>query len=120
MGLLDNIGGVLKGVLGQEAAAAAPALISAALSKTNLGDLGGIAAQLQQGGLGNQVASWLGGGANLPVSPGQLQSALGDQQVRELAGHLGLPVDEALNMLSAHLPGLIDQASPNGTLPSAS
>jgi len=116
MGLLDSIGGMLKGVLGQEAASAMPALVSAALSKSNLGDLGGIAAQLQQGGLGNQVASWLGSGANLPVSPEQLRSALGNQQVRELASHLGLPVDEALNMLSAHLPNLIDQASPNGTL----
>jgi uncharacterized protein YidB (DUF937 family) len=120
MGLLDNIGGVLKGVLGQDAGGAMPGLISAALAKSNLGDLNGIVAQLQQGGLGSQVASWLGSGSNLPVSADQLRSALGSQQVRELAGHLGLPVDEALNVLSAHLPGLVDQASPNGTLPSGS
>jgi uncharacterized protein YidB (DUF937 family) len=117
MGLLDNLGDMLKGVLGQEAAGAMPALISAALAKTDLGNLNGIVAQLQQGGLGNQVASWLGSGSNLPVSADQLRSALGSQQVRELAGHLGLPVDQALNVLSAHLPGLVDQASPNGTLP---
>jgi uncharacterized protein YidB (DUF937 family) len=36
--------------------------------------------------------------------------------VRELAGHLGLPVDQALAFLSAHLPGMVDQASPNGAL----
>ena len=116
MGLFDNIGDTLKGMLGQEAAAAMPALISAALAKSNLGNLNGIVAQLQQGGLGDQVASWLGSGANLPVSADQLRSALGNQQVRELAGHLGLPVDQALNVLSAHLPNLVDQASPNGTL----
>jgi uncharacterized protein YidB (DUF937 family) len=120
MGLLDNIGGVLKGVLGQDAAGAMPALISAALAKTDLGNLNGIVAQLQQGGLGDQVASWLGSGANLPVSADQLRSALGSQQVRELAGHLGLPVDQALDVLSAHLPNIVDQASPNGTLQSAS
>jgi uncharacterized protein YidB (DUF937 family) len=119
MGLLDDIGGALKGMLGQEAAAAMPNLISAALAKSNLGDLNGLVAKLQQGGLGDQVASWLGNGANLPVSADQLRSALGNQQVRELAGHLGLPVDEALNVLSAHLPNVVDQASPNGTLSSA-
>lgn len=119
MGLLDDIGGALKGVLGQDAGGAMPALISAALAKTGLGNLNGVVAQLQQGGLGDQVASWLGSGANLPVSADQLRSALGSQQVRELAGHLGLPVDQALNVLSAHLPGLVDQASPNGTLPPA-
>ena len=117
MGLLDDIGGALKGVLGQEAGAAMPALISSALAKTDLGNLNGIVAQLQQGGLGQQVASWLGSGTNLPVSADQLQAALGSQQVREIAGHLGLPVDQALNVLSAHLPNLVDQASPNGTLP---
>ncbi len=120
MGLLDDIGGALKGVLGQQASGAMPALISAALAKSNLGDLNGIVAQLQQGGLGGEVASWLGSGANLPVNPDQLRSALGSQQVRELAGHLGLPLDQALNVLSAHLPGLVDQASPNGQLPASS
>jgi uncharacterized protein YidB (DUF937 family) len=120
MALFDDIGGALKGMLGQEAAAAMPALISGALAKTDLGNLGGIVTQLQQGGLGNQVASWLGSGTNMPVSAEQLRGALGNEQVRELAGHLGLPVDAALNVLSAHLPGLVDQASPNGTLPPAS
>ena len=120
MGLLDDIGGALKGMLGQEAAGAMPGLITAALGKTNLGDLGGMVEKLQQGGLGDQVASWLGSGTNMPVSADQLRSALGNQQVRELASHLGLPVDQALNMLSAHLPGLVDQASPNGELPSTS
>jgi uncharacterized protein YidB (DUF937 family) len=117
MGLFDDVAGALKGVLGQsDAAGAMPALISAALAKTDLGNLNGIVAQLQQGGLGSQVGSWLGSGTNLPVSADQLRGALGN----ELAQHLGLPVDAALNVLSAHLPGLVDQASPNGTLSPAS
>jgi uncharacterized protein YidB (DUF937 family) len=103
-------------MFGQAGAGAMPALITEALAKTDLGDLSGIVAKLQQGGLGDQVATWLGSGANLPVSADQLRSALGNQQVRELAQQLGLPVDAALNVLSAHLPNLVDQASPNGTL----
>ena len=58
MGIFDNIvGGTLKGILGQVEAAAVPALISAALAKTNLGNLQGILQQLQQGGLNSPSAA---------------------------------------------------------------
>ena len=72
MGLLDNLG--LGGVLGQVEAAAMPALISAVLAKTNLGNLSGSVNQLQQGGLTTQVQSWLGNGANMPVTADQLRA----------------------------------------------
>jgi uncharacterized protein YidB (DUF937 family) len=118
MGLLDelNLGGTLKGALGQVEAAAAPALINALLAKTQFHDLNGLVAQLQQGGLGPQVQSWLGNGANMPITPDQLKAVLGNAQIQEFARHLGLPVDAALNMLSEHLPNVIDQASKNGQL----
>src|SRR5450755_4017192 len=117
MGLFDSgFGGALKGMLGQVEAAAMPALISAALAKTNLGDLQGMVNKLQQGGLSEQVQSWLGNGANMPVSVDQLRSALGNDQVRQLAAHFGIPVDSALKLLAEHLPTAVDQASPNGKL----
>ena len=37
----------------------------------------------------------------------------------ELAQHFGVSPDAALKLLSEHLPGVIDQASPNGALPSS-
>jgi uncharacterized protein YidB (DUF937 family) len=116
MGLLDDVAGTLKGMLGQAEASAMPALISAALAKTDLGDLNGIVAKLQQGGLGDQVASWLGNGQNLPISPEQIRAALGNHQVQQLAAQFGVPVDAALQLLSQHLPQTVDQASPNGSL----
>jgi uncharacterized protein YidB (DUF937 family) len=116
MSLLDSLGGALKDAIGQLATGAGPSLISAALGKTDFGNLQGLVNQLQAGGLGEQVQSWLGNGANMPVSPDQLRSALGSDQVKQLASQFGLPVDAALKMLSEHLPGVIDQASPNGTL----
>ncbi len=116
MGILDNM---LGGAFGQLEAAAVPALISAALAKTNLGDLQGLVNQLQQGGLGNQVQSWLGNGTNLPVSPDQLRTALGSDQVRQIAEHFGVSPDAVLKLLSEHLPGVIDKASSSGALPSS-
>jgi len=119
MGLLDSLGGALKGVLGQVEADAVPALISAVLAKTNLGDLQGLVNKLQQGGLSDQVQSWLGNGTNLPVTVDQLRAALGNEQVQQIARQLGLPIDGALKLLAEYLPTTVDQASPNGTLSSA-
>ena len=116
MGLLDKLGGSLGGLVEQVTAAAAPGLISAALAKTNLGDLQGLVNQLQQGGMDEQVRSWLGNGANMPVSPDQIRAALGNDQVKQIAAHFGLPADAALKLLAEHLPAAVDQASPNGTL----
>jgi uncharacterized protein YidB (DUF937 family) len=113
MGLLDSL---LGGALSQAEAAAVPALISQVLAKTNLGNLQGIVNQLQQGGLGPQVQSWLGSGANLPVTPDQIRTALGNEHVRQLAQHLGVDPDAALRLLADYLPNAVDQASPNGTL----
>jgi uncharacterized protein YidB (DUF937 family) len=113
MGLLDSLRG---GVLGQLEAAALPALISAALAKTNLGNLQGLVTQLQQGGLDKQVQSWLGNGPNMGITADQLRGALGNEQVRQLAQHFGVDPDAALKLLAEHLPKVVDQASPNGTL----
>jgi uncharacterized protein YidB (DUF937 family) len=114
MGLLDSLGGSLRGL----AAAEAPTLISAALANTKFGNLQGLVSQLEQGGLGAQVQSWLGNGSNMPVTAEQLQAALGDEHVKALAEKFGIPVDQMLKTLSEHLPAAVDQASPNGTLQS--
>ena len=119
MGLLDQLGGSLKGVLGSVAAAEAPALISAVLAKTNMGGLQGLVDQLQQGGLANQVNSWLGNGANMQITPEQIQSALGNDQLRQLAQRFGVDPDAVAKLLAEHLPTVVDQASPNGSIQSS-
>src|SRR5450759_2972976 len=75
MGLFDSLSGGLKNALGQAEAAAMPALISRVLAKTDLGNMQGLLNKLQQSGLGPQVASWLGDGKNMPITPDQLRTA---------------------------------------------
>src|ERR1700678_49124 len=118
MGLLDSLGlgDALKGALGQIEGAALPALINGVLAKTQYHDLNGLVTALQSGGLSTQVQSWLGPGANLPITEDQLKAVLGNTQVQEFARHLGLAVDQTLAMLSKFLPEIIDKASPNGAL----
>jgi uncharacterized protein YidB (DUF937 family) len=116
MGLFDNISSALKNALGQAEAGAGPTLISEALAKTSLGDLQGLVSKLQEGGLTDQVQSWLGNGPNLPITPEQIRAALGNEHVQAIAEHFGLPVDAGLKLLAQYLPSAVDKASPDGTL----
>ncbi len=118
MGLLDNLGlgNMLKSLLGQAESGALPALINAVLAKTEYRDLNGLVAALQKGGLDEQVKSWLGPGANLPITAEQLRAVLGNAQVQDFARQLGLPVDQALKIMAQYLPEIVDKASPNGVL----
>jgi len=120
MSLFETISNTIKGVLGQGGAAEASAAIMSTLERTDLGGLQGIVSKLEAGGLGEQVKSWLGSGANLPVTADQLRGALGNEHVQQMARQFGLPVDQALNFLATHLPNTVDNASPNGTLPTSS
>jgi uncharacterized protein YidB (DUF937 family) len=114
----DLIGGVLKGLAGQQGQAGGGlgGILGQVLANTDLGSLGGLLTQLQKSGLGPQVNSWLGNGANLPISVDQLRQALGDDTIRQIAKSFGIPVDQLLNTLSQTLPATIDKLSPNGTL----
>jgi uncharacterized protein YidB (DUF937 family) len=116
MSLFGSLGDTIKDVFNQVDAKAAPGLISAMLTKTDLGDLQGIVSKLQSAGFGDQVKSWLGNGENLPITADQLRSALGNEQVQQMARQLGLPVDDALKFLAQHVPNAVDSASPNGSV----
>jgi uncharacterized protein YidB (DUF937 family) len=82
------------------------------------GGLGGLLQQLQQGGLGDAVQSWVGTGENLPVSSDQLLAALGGDRVSELAQQAGMSQGDLMGQLSHYLPQVIDQLTPQGEVPS--
>jgi uncharacterized protein YidB (DUF937 family) len=112
---MSNIdwGGLLKGVAG-ELGKQAPTILSQVLA--NSGGLQGVVNKLQQAGLDKQVASWLSNGQNIPVTKEQLRAAINDKQLQQIARSLGVPVDQALDVLAKYLPEAIDQASPNGQI----
>ena len=117
MGLFDQIiAGVAKSVGQEVEREVLPNLLSKVLGQTSLGSVGGLLEQLQKGGLGGQVASWLGNGANMPVSVDQLRNALGGGPLKQMAEASGTSIDDLLKMLTQHLPGAVDQMSPDGKL----
>ncbi len=118
MGILDMLTSVMAARAAKELdPAVIPVILSEVLGSGGAGGLSAIVARLEQAGLGDQVRSWIGTGANLPVSALQLQEILGSDVVRQLATRFGIPVDQLSTVLSQVLPNAVDQASPNGTLP---
>ena len=63
------------------------------------------------------VKSWVGPGANKPIAPQDLGSALGPDTVSQLERESGLPRDQLLGQLSQALPQVVDKLTPDGRLP---
>ena len=82
-----------------------------------LGGLGGLLGRLQQSGHGDVAGSWVAQGPNQPIQPQQLNNALGQQTVSELAQQAGISEQDLLARLSQVLPGLVDHLTPQGRLP---
>ena len=87
------------------------------LSNQQTGGLQGLVKQFQSSGLGEQVASWISTGTNLPVSGDQIKKAFSGGQLGQIASQLGVSENDAAGGLANILPGLIDKLTPNGKIP---
>lgn len=115
MGLFDSVTGAgspFGDTLRKAAAAALPSILQGVFP----GGLQGVLDQLQSSGLGGQVKSWLGKGPNDAITVEELRGALDNEQIRAIAAKLGVPVDEALELLAGRLPQAVDDHSPDGQL----
>jgi uncharacterized protein YidB (DUF937 family) len=93
-------------------------MLTGLLNNPELGGISGLVSAFQKNGLGDTVASWISNNTNLPVSAEQIQSVLGQGPLQDLASKMGLSTDAVAGTLSEQLPGLVDQLTPNGELPS--
>ena len=117
MGLFDSIAGLASIALsGSDNPSAAMLQNVLGALQHHEGGLGGLVAQLEQGGLGDAVKSWIGKGQNLPVSTEQLQAVLGNEKIAALAAKIGIAPDTLGAHLSEMLPQIVDHLSPNGQL----
>jgi len=79
-------------------------------------DLGAILSKMQQSGLGDIAASWLGNGSNAPISPEAVTNLVSSDQLAAFASKFGLSADSAKQAVASALPEMVDKASPNGSL----
>lgn len=111
MGLEDLVGGILKGGTGDALMRAATDMIGSGAG------LGGLVGLLKEKGLGDVADSWVGTGDNEPVSPERLADAVGPDRVAELAERAGVSQEEASAGLADVLPKLVNELTPNGSIP---
>jgi uncharacterized protein YidB (DUF937 family) len=113
MGLLDSLLGGISGKTGEGGGATALVGAVGALLEQN-GGLQGLANKFSQGGAGNAFASWVGIGENQAISTDQIQKVLGSDQVRALAGKMGIDPAQASTLLAQYLPKVVDKLTPQG------
>ena len=122
MGLLDSVLGSVMNNMGGNAGAQAGGgggdimQMIMGLMQQN-GGLGGLVQMLGKSGLSEQVASWVGTGANQPVSPDQMGQALGSGPLAELASKFGIDPAQLSGGLAQYLPEVVNQMTPEGRLP---
>jgi uncharacterized protein YidB (DUF937 family) len=82
------------------------------------GGLEGVLQKLASSGLGAQVQSWIGSGANQPVSADQVMHALGPERMQRVAQQFGVDQALAANSIADLLPHLVDRLTPDGRVDS--
>ncbi len=104
-----GLGGLLGKLSGGLGGAGAGGILS--------GGLGELVDRFRQSGHGDTADSWVGTGPNKPVSPPELERAIGPDVLAALSQQTGLSREELLARLSRELPDAVDRYTPQGRLP---
>jgi uncharacterized protein YidB (DUF937 family) len=112
MGFLDDIATKLGGQHGEQGG-----LASMQKLFSSSGGLKGITSKLTSSGMGQQVQSWVGTGANQPISGSQVQQVMDQDQLNAMAQQAGMTPEETSNQVAQALPEMVNQATPQGQMP---
>ena len=108
MGMFDGlVGGIVGGTMAS--------LVNNILEQH--GGIQGVVNEFEQKGLGDTVRSWVSTGPNQPISPDQMQRALGPDLLQHLSQKSGIPVQDLTRQLAEILPQAVDKMTPDGTIP---
>jgi uncharacterized protein YidB (DUF937 family) len=115
-------GQLLQGVLGggQQGQASPIAGILQQVLASQDGNNQGIAAiisKFQAAGLGQQVQSWVGTGANTPISGDHIGQVFSADQIQGWAQQAGTTPDAMRTVLADALPHVVDHLTPGGQVP---
>ncbi len=109
MGMLD---GLLGGIVGAEMATTVNSFIQ------QHGGVHGSRLAARAAGTRGRARSWIGNGANQPISADQLSKVFGSSPaITQLAAKTGLTPQDLAQKLSQILPTAIDKLTPGGTIP---
>lgn len=121
MGLLDTlVTSAITSALGGNANTMTGNLVKGVVGMLTSGSGGGLTGlvdKLNQSGLGDVAASWIGKGDNKPISASQLIDAFGQEKIDELAKEAGIPPEKGAEVLSEVLPNVVNEMTPDGEVP---
>jgi uncharacterized protein YidB (DUF937 family) len=120
MGLLDDVLGMagMGGGAGQNPQhASALGAIMDYINSPQVGGISGLQQMFQNQGLGGLISSWIGTGQNLPISQNQLQDALHNDTLQNVASKAGIDPSQLTGLMSQLLPHVVDKLTPNGQIP---
>lgn len=117
------LGNVLNDVLGGQQVgkpAALQGILQEVLSggKGQGGGLSTLISRFEQAGLGERVQSWIGTAQNKPISAEDVDKVFSSDELQQWAQQAGTSPDKLKQVLAQALPHVVDQATPNGQVPS--
>jgi uncharacterized protein YidB (DUF937 family) len=121
----NDLGSLLGGLLGSGNGSSGSNILGALLSALGKqggngnNPLGGLLDTLARSGLAEQKDSWVGSGANQSVTGAQIQQALPDDTLQQVAEEAGVSPDKAADELAQVLPQAVDKLTPNGQVPAS-
>jgi uncharacterized protein YidB (DUF937 family) len=73
--------------------------------------------KFEAAGAGSVMQSWISTEANQMITPEHLQSILGATHLDDMATRFGMDSNTLASLLAQHLPTVVDQMTPHGTVP---
>src|SRR5262249_43461167 len=114
MSLIDDL---KNKVMGRGEGGSSPILAVLQLVDSHPGGFSGLLQTFQEKGLGGLASSWVGTGANQPITAEQIQSVVGGENIQQFAAKAGIDPDQASAKLAEYLPQVVDKLTPNGQAP---
>jgi len=117
MGLFDGLTNMFTSAMSGGNTGQVADDVMGVLQQHGINGVSGLVSQFEQTGLGAHVASWVGDGENLPITPDQVQAALGSPAIESIAAKFGIDPSQASAMISQHLPAIVNHLTPDGQVP---
>ena len=116
MALLDSIRGMLgQGGGGKDVMSQLSSMLTGK-GGDGMG-LGRLLEQFKGAGLGDKADSWVGTGANQPLTPAEVQKAIGDDRLAKMSKQTGQSVGSLTTDLSKMIPDAVNKLTPDGKVP---
>ncbi|MBX7173743.1 MAG: YidB family protein [Pyrinomonadaceae bacterium] len=118
MSLFDSIinGASEKFGIGNKAGTVLSALLSL-ITDQNRGGFAGFLDLFSKAGLGDVASSWINSGVNEELTDEQVESALGEDTIADIAKQADISKSKAASTLAYMIPNVVDKLTPDGVIP---